>query len=368
MKVYAIQERIIHSHLRALDHLCAARGLTLDYHQFAVLRPVLAAFYKRDMPRLRTELARAMKLLCLLPRLLFGPRALVVLGIAPFDVRLALLAPLLLRHKVYLHNSWPNWGPEDPVPKARIFRLGPWLWNRFISRHVSGIFCVSETTAASIGQHFPGWPAMAIVGHTIDATWFADVKHIAAKPWRRSVAFVGRMVAEKGIAELLNLAHTLPEHQFHFIGDGPMEQAVRDSGLPNTVCHGYIGNRQQLIDILDGCDIVVQPSRHAGIWVEAFGLGVLEGMARGLVPVTTDSPGSLAVLGADLAFLTCPVAEYEAHFQRSIATLDAEQAKALRRHCASRAAHFAPPAVTKRWDDFLVQTRGLPGAPEAPVR
>lgn len=360
MNIYALQERTIISHLRGLDQLSAARGLELRYYQFATARPVIAALVKLDFRRLLIELGRLAALLSLLPRLLFGPRALVVMGMAPFDIRMALLAPFLLRHTVYLHNSWPSWGPSDPTPKSRFLGISTAVWNAFVSHHVKGIFCVSRATAHSIGTHFPNWPPRAVVGHTIDAAWFADPACIEEKPWSRSVAFVGRMVAEKGVDDLLAVARTLPEFRFHFIGNGLMEQTVRDSAMSNVICHGYVGDRVALVGLLDECDIVVQPSRHSEGWVEAFGLGVLEGMARGLIPVTTDSPGSLEVLGPNLGFLTSPVADYQGHFLRTVAALDTGRARALRRRCAERARHFAPQAVTDRWETFLMETGALP--------
>jgi len=353
VNIYILQERTIPNHVRAFDMLCRARGLEPRYHQFAMARPVLATLVKRDFRRLRIEVERLLAMLSLLPRLIFGPRALIVLGIAPFDFRITFLVPFLLRHSVYLHNSWPSWGPGEPVPKSWFLSISKSIWNSFVSKHIQGIFCVSEKTATSISAHFPSWPPCAVIGHTIDAAWFADQESSETKPWRRSVAYIGRLVAEKGIDELLALADALPDFQFHFFGNGPMEDAVRNSGLSNVIFHGYVEDSATLIKRLQACDVVAQPSRHSGAWVEAFGLGVLECMARGLIPVTTNSPGSLTVLGEELKFLTCPVADYQEHFLHIVKSLDDERCRTLRRRCTQRATYFQPQAVSERWDVLL---------------
>ena len=355
--VYILQERKISKHVIGLKHLCATRDISVVHAQFSIVRPITNAVLSLSWSRCKTEVARFFETIVLFLKLLFGTKGAVVVGIAPFDLRLVLLVPFLIRHDVYFHTSWPSWGSGDFVPKARFRRFGLYVWNSFLPRSVSGIFCVSMASANSIQHHFPRWPRCHIVHHSIDYDWFIDKAKVDTKNWNNSVAYVGRLVPEKGINDLLDLARALPHLKFNFVGEGVMEPNLRNCGLDNVILHGFINDHKTLLSLLDSCDVIVQPSRSSSAWVEAFGLGVLEGMARGLMPITTESPGSLSVLGDDLAFLASPEALYQDHFRQIMNSLDPEKIRSLRSLCAKRAAYFNLDAVSKRWEVGLSQSR-----------
>lgn len=353
MRIIAIQERQIRSHLLGLEQLAERQNLELEYHQFAVLRPILASVLKSEFQQANIELTRAFRFLWLLLQLPFMSRSIVVLGIAPFDIRILLLAPFLTRHRVCLHNSWPNWGPAEVSPKSKLRGISYGLWRRLIPRLVKRIFCVSQTTADSIQQYFPNWPDCVVVAHSIDSAWFTANVALETKSWTRDVAFVGRMVPEKGIDDLIKLARRLPDFQFHFVGAGPMIDVVESAQLPNTKCYGQILSRSELLQILDSCSIIAQPSRSTDNWTEAFGIGVLEGMARGLVPITTDTTGSITVLGPDLRSLAVPHIDYVTQFLALAESLDTPATWALRTKCRDRADSFSASAIATHWESLL---------------
>lgn len=103
----------------------------------------------------------------------------------------------------------------------------------------------------------------------------------------RRVCYVGRLAAEKNIESFLALAASRPDLQFEIAGDGPLrnkvEQACKASA--NLTFHGWC-RRQQVVEILDRCQVLVLPSS-----VEAFGTVALEAMARERLVITTPACG-----------------------------------------------------------------------------
>lgn len=73
------------------------------------------------------------------------------------------------------------------------------------------------------------------------------------------VLFAGRMTKEKGVELLLGAAAKLPGIKFIFAGSGPLEDMVRNSGLRNVECTGWIEG-QELRNLIDNCAWAVIPS------------------------------------------------------------------------------------------------------------
>ena len=126
-------------------------------------------------------------------------------------------------------------------------------------------------------------------------------------------AYVGRLVAEKGLPLLIGAAGILREQGFSFrltfIGDGPernrLEIMVDSLGLRSvtTFTGGLRG--EALEAILQDVEVVVMPS----VWEETAGLSVIEHMMRGRAVIVSDIGGLSEVVGnAGLKF-SCGDAE-----------------------------------------------------------
>jgi len=110
------------------------------------------------------------------------------------------------------------------------------------------------------------------------------------------VLFVGRLVAEKGVADLLHalaqLHAMLPDLRAAIVGDGPertaLERLTADLALGTRVVFvGWVEPRA--IPLWQhAADLFVAPSRRAADgWVEAQGLSILEAMAAGTPVIAT---------------------------------------------------------------------------------
>lgn len=106
--------------------------------------------------------------------------------------------------------------------------------------------------------------------------------------------FVGRFERRKGIYDLLDLAEQMQEQeekiQFLVVGFGPLQL---QKPLKNVTIIGKVSN-ENLFDYYDKSHVFFMPS-----YSEAFGITILEAMARGLVILASDIPGMREKIKAD---------------------------------------------------------------------
>ena len=112
--------------------------------------------------------------------------------------------------------------------------------------------------------------------------------------------FIGRVVAEKGVDDVLDavgiLRQSLPDVSAIIAGDGPdrarLERKCAEKGLDDAVeFTGWVSS-ERIHDYLAACDIFVGPSKRSPEgWVEAQGLTFAEAMLSGKPVVATRSGG-----------------------------------------------------------------------------
>lgn len=116
------------------------------------------------------------------------------------------------------------------------------------------------------------------------------------------ILFVGRLVIEKGLLNLLSawsmVYKNLPHYELHIYGDGPLnsvtKRLIRESNLSErTINHGEVSN-YEIREALSSAEFLVLPS----LIPEAFGLSVLEAMNAGL-PCLVTNKGALPELVRD---------------------------------------------------------------------
>ena len=105
--------------------------------------------------------------------------------------------------------------------------------------------------------------------------------------------FVGRIMKEKGVLELVSALPTVLAHtacHLHIVGDGPLTQEIRGrlsaAGIADRVTlSGYVEG-DALWGVYRTADIFVLPT-----WTEGFSVSLTEAMAAGLPVVTTGIRG-----------------------------------------------------------------------------
>jgi glycosyltransferase involved in cell wall biosynthesis len=131
-----------------------------------------------------------------------------------------------------------------------------------------------------------------------------EIPQQQASPGRsRSVLYVGRLGAEKGIENLLaawDRAELPADWRLEVIGDGPLRDQLEARGVRGVTFRGYIDAHEVRAALLRGAALAI-PSLSP----ETFGLSAAEAMATGL-PVVAASVGNLPELIGDAGYILRP--------------------------------------------------------------
>jgi glycosyltransferase involved in cell wall biosynthesis len=219
-------------------------------------------------------------------------------------LKAALLATLAYRHAtiplvITLHNSLPQ-------PHRRLTNM-VLLWVLNAATHV---VVVSQAQADDILQRrLLAEPRLTVIPNGISQAAF-NAPNIDTKRMRQNlgipydstlVLMVGRMIAAKGIGDLLMAAQALnrqSDYYFVLAGEGPdlekFRQVTQDTGLANRVC--FLGYRDDIPALLQCADIFVLPSHSEGM-----PMTVLEAMAAGKPIVATRVGGIPELIEHDVS-------------------------------------------------------------------
>ncbi|WP_350628474.1 glycosyltransferase family 4 protein [Pseudoalteromonas sp. CAL260-MNA-CIBAN-0059] len=208
----------------------------------------------------------------------------LILGIAPFSFY-AIVLPLLKVNRIFLHTSWPYWDGEF-VPFKSI--LGKYIWDTFLPRFLSGAFCVTNICKNSFIERYPKFINQTyVVHHAIEDFWFYE-NGIEEREY--DYVFVGRMVEEKGLNNILDLARIKTSSSFLLVGDGPDIERIKKNATSNVSVLGR-KSRGDLKRIYHKSKTLLLPSLTSYNWVEAFGIVIIEASSCGCNVVTTKHPG-----------------------------------------------------------------------------
>jgi glycosyltransferase involved in cell wall biosynthesis len=179
---------------------------------------------------------------------------------------------------------------------------------------------------------------------------------------RPVIGFVGRLVDEKGILDLIDACAAVRGGSLLVVGDGPLRAAAEERAAARSVPARFLGAiaHEEVPGWYGAMDIVAVPSTHTRTWREQFGRIVIEANAARVPVVVTDSGelrptvestgGGLVVPEGDLGALT-----------EALRTLvrDRELCRTLgetgRRGVEAR---FTPGAIGARLYDFLREVAG----------
>lgn len=353
--VYVLHEYGSPAHYSGLARLLASRGWSLTFAEFGVMRQFARGLRRRQLAICRRSLRNVLLLLYLM---FLAPRSRVVLGMAPFDSSILLL-PLLARHRLYLHSSWPYWdvSKQPHTPWSMLRRPVFALWRLWLGRFLCHAFFV--TRLAQDNNRASPFPCArsSVVHHSFDPRHF-----FAELPARRAegpirIAYVGRLEQPKGILDFLELARQpFPfAVEFHIAGQGDQVRRVEEAvaAHPGRVFHaGYLAHPQELASFFRRMDFLLTPSHKTDAWEELFGMTIIEAGACGVISYATRHPGPLEILADCPAGACLPeqdfVAEVVARMASDMADLQASKQR-VARHFAS----YSVDAVAARWAAVL---------------
>jgi len=98
-----------------------------------------------------------------------------------------------------------------------------------------------------------------VIPNGVDSNILKPLKNIKQK--KNVILFIGRFIELKGIKEILAIAKQLPQYEFWFAGQGPLENLIN---LPNTENLGFKTSKE-LVKLYNQATICIFPSHREGM-------------------------------------------------------------------------------------------------------
>ena len=209
-----------------------------------------------------------------------------------------------------------------------------------------------SAVSKALARQLP-WRTELILPNPYDAEIFGPGESCGP---RRDVAFVGRLIPEKGVSVLIQALAILQRNRCPvtatIVGDGPegisLRQMVAASGLQESVVFTGQLTGPPLAQLLRAHHALVIPS----VYPEPFGVIALEGAACGCVLIGSDAGGLPEAIGP--CGVTFPCGDAAALAQRIRAVLGSPE---IMNQCRTSAAgHLAghhPEAVVSKYVEAL---------------
>jgi Glycosyltransferase len=339
--VYVLHQTGAPSHYNALVELGRQNGFEVEFRVFSP-RAILGLLRRL---RLKEALSSLFFLLSL-PR---RQKTKIVLGIAPFDSYLPLLRKLLKKHDVYYHTSYTRWDgtyPAYPTDSAKLLDS----WKDFVSNQAKHVFAVSGRTKNELISNDYSLPEhISIVNHSFTA-------QIESVPHKKDNTFIfaGRLIPCKGIKELLDIFENRPDATLTISGSGELEPLVKtySERCPNIRFEGFVKGLDKLVPIYQRHSFLIMNSVRLENWEELFGIAIIEGMACGCVPLTTDHPGPKEIITDGENGFTTEEGKISSLIDAAIA-MDNSTYQSMRRKAIETSQKYSAHNMAERWSKIL---------------
>ena len=261
-KIYVLHEFGANSHYLGLQEHCDTNSIKLFYKEFTCIKPFFKSVFKFNIINAKNHFINILFML----NLFFTKNKTIILGAAPYDRRIVYFNYLAKKHSFYYHTSWTKWN-GDYVPKnfknQFLLKQMKEQWKCFLEERCKGIFCVTNEVKDQIQLNYNIEESFfSTVYHSIDDRIFNFKDH--QKEESLNIIFIGRLVKEKGIDELIDLINISDSTiNFGIIGQGTYrkDDLISISKKHNNVqMYGYI-EREDLGGILNKYDIIICPSK-----------------------------------------------------------------------------------------------------------
>lgn len=305
----------------------------------------------KQVLRGRESIFRLMKNLLFVWSLIFRSNLKIVLAVAPYNYRLLTLAPLLRRHEVYYHTSFTRWGGTD-VPHPSDSQIVKSFWKSYIHDIVRHVFAVSEKSRFELSWNsFANKGKISVVNHSFDVEIPAPTSRTKSSRY----LYVGRLVEEKGIRELLDIFCQTPDLNLTIAGEGVLEKEVKEHAekYDNITYLGFINGLEKLIPIYQQNSFMLLNSQRTPEWEELFGISLIEGMAVGCVPLTTNHPGPKEIITDGVDGLICEEGKIEELIKKT-KSLTQDEFEAMQQKAIERGQSFSSANMAQKWEKLFI--------------
>ncbi len=343
-EIYILHKSGANSHYSGLKFLLESHNGKLHYREFSIISKLLKSVIKLKPKLFYKQLINILFLI----KLLFTKNKKIVIGIAPFDLKLTRLLPLLKRHQIYYHTSWANWdGSFVPKSKNTSTDLKN-KWSFFLKEQVKHIFAVTNTSKQELITHYKiDFSKISVVNHSFNPKELIYDQSNTSDTL--SFLYVGRLLQEKGVAEMLEYFSKHPDKILTLVGKGKLEDLVTSYAkqYTNIIYKGYIHDKKELSKIGNRHHFILNNSKRTKKWEELFGMALIEGMALGLIPIGVNHPGPNEIISNEVGYLF-QEGELEEKLN-SIEKVDFD--KKQKSHLRSK--QYTIEAISEKWVEIL---------------
>ena len=344
--IYVLHKNGADSHYTALKLLLEQEGYSIKYREFSVISQLIKGVFKGNFILFRKQIIN----LFFLINLFFTKNKRIVLGIAPFDYKLKLLMKILKGHKVYYHTSWTYWDKTFHPKTKRNTNAIYKEWKLFLEKKTKHIFAVSERTKKQLLENYNiSECKISIVYHSIDPVFSTKFKN-ERKP--NSFIYFGRLVPQKGINEILEYFQSNKQVFVTLIGDGDLKGKVIDMAKKNNNISYFekLTNKKELAEKISKHEFLILNSKRNEKWEELFGLAIIESMAQGVIPISSNHSGPKEIITKEIGYVFI---EGELKSALEHITANNTSRKVLSKNSIKESKKFLPENIAPRWKPIL---------------
>ncbi|TXK74296.1 glycosyltransferase family 4 protein [Mesonia sp. HuA40] len=342
--IYVLHKNGADNHYIGLKQLLQENDIEIKFREFSIMGKLFKSLIKGKPKLFKKQIIN----LIFVAKLLVSKNKKIVLGIAPFDDKLSRLLPLLKKHNVYYHTSWTCWdktfNPKQPKNKKTYH-----AWSWFLKHKTKHIFCVTQTAKNSLLANYQIKPEkISVVYHAVNEAFFTDFK---TEKKQNSFVYVGRLVQEKGIVEVLDFFKKNTAVQLTIIGRGKLESLVREAAesTENISYVGSVSDKAKLAQILSNQKYLILNSKKTNKWEELFGMVIIEAMAQGLIPISSNHSGPSEIIKKEIGFVYP-----EGKLESTLLSVIKENPNSKKSALAKKEAHlFNLQNISKKWKPIL---------------
>lgn len=282
------------SHYAGLLPLCKNK---VEFKEFSISRKFFRSLQKRDFKLFFKTLKNFLWLVVTFLLPILNKNKVIVLGMAPLDVRILFIKRVVKYSDVIYHSSWIDWGKGNYPYKNKFFsEVLEDTWRYFLREQVRSIAAVTSKTKEEIANFIGEDSKIHVVYHSFNNEFLGSEIKTASE--NINVIYVGRIVPQKGISKIIQLAEYYPDINFNLVGglNPSYAKIIEEKGIHNVEFSGFISSKSELAKLCSENDIVLLPSLRIDGWEELFGISLIEAMAMGCIPLVTDHMGPQEIL------------------------------------------------------------------------
>lgn len=312
-KIYAVHEYGCPSHFNALDYLVKQENYQIIYRELNLFTQ-LGRSVKRLSYRQFYKLVLNILFLLTIP---FQRKCKIVLGLAPYNFYLRVISFLFNKHDVYYFTSYTCWDQSRMVHSKFYNNSLLSFWKYYLHNRVKHIFAVSELTRQQLVLNgFSDFEKISVVNHSFNIV----IEPTLSSPFMYNFITVATLEKKKGIDELIEIFKVNRHLNLTIVGRGKMLNDVLQAvnNYPNIHYRGFIRGLDNLVVEYKKHSFLILNSKRTGVWEELFGMVVIEAMACGLIPITTNHPGPNEIIENNVSGFICDELDIKSGIDKAI--------------------------------------------------